>query len=369
MLPVAQEPRMSASHEPLALARTLAPHAYTSAEVHARETDAIFRRSWICFGREDWLPAAGDYFAFERFGEPLVALRDDAGIVHVFSNVCRHRWHRVAEGRGNRRSLQCKYHLWSYGLDGRLLGAPQMERAEGFERASCRLPELRVERWRGWLFLSFDANAAPLAPQLAGLDRHVAPYQPERMRSLAPLEYDSPWNWKVMIENFMESYHVASIHPETLEPGFPGAVTWAEDSDGPWAVLHNPTRSGQASPSLFRVTPGLSEAQRADFLVCCAFPSHLFAANPDSAVWYEILPHGPERFTLRVHVCVPQEATDAQGALLCSFVDAVHREDMVACASVQEGLRSRLAERGRLSHLEKANWQFHRWIAGRMGAA
>jgi phenylpropionate dioxygenase-like ring-hydroxylating dioxygenase large terminal subunit len=368
MLSRAKEPRMTAAAEPLARAHTLAPEAYTCGERYAREVESIFRRSWICFGREDWLAQPGDYFAFERFGEPLVAVRDEAGAVRVLSNVCRHRWHPVAEGRGNRRSLQCRYHLWSYGLDGRLLGAPGMERAEDFERARCRLPELRVERWRGWLFLSFDDRAAPLAPQLAGLDRLVAPYQPERMRSLAPLEYDSRWNWKVMIENFMESYHVPSIHPETLEPGFPGAVTWAEDSDGPWAVLHNPTRGGAPSPALFGVTPGLSDAQRADFLVCCAFPLHLFAANPDSAVWYEILPHAPEHFTLRVHCCVPQDAGDAEGEALRAFVDAVHREDTRACSGVQAGLRSRRAERGRLSHLEKALWQFHGWIGARLAA-
>ena len=359
---------MSAAAGSLDRAETLDPACYTSPAHYARELDAIFRRSWICFGREDWLPNPGDYFAFERFGEPLVAVRDLGGAVRVLSNVCRHRWHRVAEGRGNARSLQCKYHLWTYGLGGELLGAPQMERAAGFERAACRLPELRVEAWRGFLYLCFDPSAAPLAPQLAGLDRWVGPYHPERMRSLAPLEYDSPWNWKVMIENFLESYHVTSIHPETLEPGFPGAATWGEDSDGPWAVLHNPTRSGLPfEPALLPVTPGLSAAQRADFLVCCAFPLHLFAAQPDSLAWYEILPHGPERFTLRVHVCIPPEATDAQGEGLRAFVDAVHREDIGACTSVQAGLRSRLAARGRLSHLEKCIWQFQRWTSQQLG--
>lgn len=217
---------------PLARAHSLEPHLYTSSYVYAREVETIFRRSWICFGRDDWLPNTGDYFAFERFGEPLVALRDEAGRVRVLSNVCRHRWHRVAEGRGNRRSLQCRYPLWTYALDGRLIGAPQMEGAEGFDRASCRLPELRAESWHGWLYVSFDPQAAPLAEQLAGLARHVAPYRPQTMRSLAPLEYDSPWNWKVMIENFMESYHVKNIHSATLEPAFPGAATWAEDSMG-----------------------------------------------------------------------------------------------------------------------------------------
>jgi phenylpropionate dioxygenase-like ring-hydroxylating dioxygenase large terminal subunit len=369
MLSHALEVRMPAAVDSLERAETLAPSCYTSPAIYGREVDTLFRRGWICFAREDWLPNAGDYFAFERFGEPLLAVRDAAGAVRVLSNVCRHRWHRVAEGRGNARSFQCKYHLWTYGLGGELLGAPQMERAEGFERASCRLPELRVEGWRGFLYLSFDANAAPLAPQLAGLDRHVGPYHPERMRSLAPLEYDSPWNWKVMIENFLESYHVTSIHPGTLEPGFPGAVTWAEDSDGPWAVLHNPTRSGAAGPSLLPVTAGLSDAQRADFLVCCAFPLHLFAAQPDSLAWYEILPLAPERFTLRVHVCVPPGVSDEQGEPLRSFVDAVHREDVRACTNVQAGLRSSLAARGRFSHLEKCVWQFQRWLTRQLAEA
>lgn len=358
---------MSAAEPATERRETLSPRAYSSAEVYAREEAEIFRAAWICFGREDWLPNAGDYFAFERFGEPLVAVRDVERRVRVFSNVCRHRWHPVAEGNGNARALQCKYHLWSYGLDGRLLGAPHMERTPGFERASCRLPELRVESWRGWLYLSFDPNAAPLGPQLAGLDRHVGPYHPERMGSLAPLEYDSPWNWKVMIENFLESYHVPSVHPGTLEPGFPGAATWGEASDGPWAVLHNPTRDGEPYPALCEVTPGLSEAQRRDFLVCSVFPLQLFTANPDSAVWYELLPHGPERFTLRVHVCVPASASEEDAANLRAFVDAVHREDMAACASVQSGLRSRLAARGRLSHLERCIAQFHRFVAERIG--
>lgn len=254
------------------------------------------------------------------------------------------------------------------GLDGRLLGAPQMERAEGFDRASCRLPELSSEAWHGWLFLSFDPEARPLAEQLSGMERHVAPYRPEITRSLAPLEYDSPWNWKVMIDNFMESYHVTTTHPETLEPGFPGAVTWAEDSDGPWAVLHNPTRGGKPAQAFYAMTPGLSEAQRSDFLVCCAFPLHLFAVQQDSAAWYEILPESAERFTLRVHVCVPPDTTDERGAALRSVIDAIHQEDIRACTNVQSGLRSRLAAPGRLSHLEKALWQFHGWISERTGA-
>src|SRR5512134_3261419 len=143
----AADPDLAAALGPLATASTLPPRCYVDPAVYAREVERIFRREWICVGREDEIAAPGDHFAFTLFGDPLVAVRGDDGAIRVLSRVCRHRWMPVVEGRGNRRSFQCPYHLWTYALDGRLLGAPEMQRAEGFERASCRLPALRVETW------------------------------------------------------------------------------------------------------------------------------------------------------------------------------------------------------------------------------
>ena len=162
--------------EPRALAATtLAPRSYTDPAHYDREVERIFRREWIAVAREDQVPRPGHYVAFDLLGEPLVAVRGGDGEVRVLSRVCRHRWMPIVErGVGRRSAFQCPYHLWTYALDGHLVGAPEMDRTPGFDRTACRLPALRVELWQGWVFANFDPDAAPLAPRLAGLERAIA---------------------------------------------------------------------------------------------------------------------------------------------------------------------------------------------------
>lgn len=355
--------------QPLVRAATLPPRFYTDPEIYAREVEDIFRREWLVVGRADQADRPGDYFTLDLLGEPLVVACDQAGVLRVLSRVCRHRWMPVVEGSGNRRSFQCPYHLWTYGLDGRLLGAPEMQQAEGFDKAQCRLPELRSEVWEGWIFANFDPEAAPLAPRLEPLRRLLEPYGLAAMRSTPPLVYESPWNWKIMVDNFIESYHHAGVHADTLQPLVPAAGTWAEDGDGPYIVLHNPAKDGQPL-GLLPPIAGLSSAQQAEFIVGAVFPFHLFVANPDSMVYYRLEPRSVEDFTLQIHLCVPPEvAGDERVNQLRGFLDVVHQQDIAACRGVQAGARSRLAAQGRLSHLEKAIWQFDRWLLDRLGAS
>jgi phenylpropionate dioxygenase-like ring-hydroxylating dioxygenase large terminal subunit len=179
--------------------KTAAPRNYVDPAHYEREVAVVFRHGWIAVARCDQLASPGDYLTLDLFGEPLVAVRGDDGAIRVLSRVCRHRWMPVvADGHGNRRSFQCPYHLWTYALDGRLVGAPDMERTPGFDRGQCRLPSLRVETWMGWVFASFDPDAEPLAPQLTGLERAIAPYRPEALRTLEPLVFEHEWNWKAL---------------------------------------------------------------------------------------------------------------------------------------------------------------------------
>lgn len=351
-------------------ATTLPPRYYTDPAIYAREMEEIFRREWLVVGRVEQVSRPGDYFSVDLLGEPLVVACDKEGAIRVLSRVCRHRWMPVVEGSGNRQSFQCPYHLWTYGLDGRLLGAPEMQRADGFDKASCRLPELRSEIWEGWIFASFDPVAKPLGPRLETLQRLLAPYRLAEMRAAQPLVYDSPWNWKIMVDNFIESYHHPGPHAETLQPTVPATGTWAEDTDGPYIVLHNPARDPKATLALLPPIDGLTAAQRAEFIVCAVFPFHLFAVNPDSLVWYQIEPHSVDRFVLRVHVCVPpQHLADERVEHLRAFVDIVHRQDILVCQGVQTGVHSQYAAPGRLSHLEKAIRQFHGFLLERLGEA
>lgn len=353
--------------------RGLPPRAYLDPAIFERERERIFRREWHCVAREDQLARAGDYVAFELFGEPLVAVRGDDARLRVLSGVCRHRWMPVVEtGRGHRRSFQCPYHLWTYALDGRLVGAPDMDRTPGFERARCALPQLPVETWHGFVYTSLDPDATPLAPRLAALEAAIAPYDLASLRTLEPIAFEHEWNWKVLVDNFIESYHHQGMHADTLQPVAPASGTWAEDASGPFIVLHNPGKPGEPFPAMFPVRPRLGEAQRGEFLVAAVFPFHLFSLQPDGLIWYRMEPVAVDRFRLFIHPCVPAECVDDpawQPALdaLRGFVDAIHRQDITACDAVQRGLRSSFAAPGPLSHLEKAIAQFARWWRERMG--
>jgi hypothetical protein len=171
-----------------------------------------------------------------------------------------------------------------------------------------------------------------------------------------------------MVDNFIESYHHMGPHAETLQPVVPATGTWAADSDGPYIVLHNPAKDADTPMSMMPPIEGLSPAQRSEFLVCAVFPFHLFAVNPDSLVFYRLEPQAVEQFRLSIHVCVPPAfGDDERVEHLRSFLDVVHRQDITVCEGVQRGVRSRLAAPGRLSHLEKAIWQFDQFVLGRLG--
>src|SRR5262249_42611111 len=156
----------------------------------------------------------GDYLTLDLVGEPLILVRDPAGAVRVLSAICRHRAMPVAAGAGHTRTFVCPYHNWTYALDGRLLGAPEMTGSPGLDPAGCRLPTVRSEIWEGFVFVSFDPDARPLGPALAPLAPLVQPYGLPAMKTVksVPFEMECDWNWKLMCENFMEPYHHLGTH-------------------------------------------------------------------------------------------------------------------------------------------------------------
>ena len=194
---------------------------YTSPEFLASEVEALFRMEWVCIGRVEEAAGPGDYWTVDLLGEPLLVVRAGDGRLRVFSNVCRHRGMPVASGTGNTQHLQCPYHAWTYDLRGRLVRAPLIEGRDDFDQTSCALPEVAMEVWQGFLFVNLDGQAAPLGPRLEGLVPLVRNYHMEDM-VLGHCETES-WetNWKCLTENFMEGYHLSTVHYETLHPVTP----------------------------------------------------------------------------------------------------------------------------------------------------
>ncbi len=368
--------------KPLREARTLPPWCYTSPEFYDFEVRQILLKEWVCIGRADQIPNPGDYFTLRLFGEPLVAVRDLGGDIHVLSTVCRHRGMEVVEGRGNCRSFECPYHAWTYSLRGDLMGAPEMGKTE-FDRKSCALPSLRFEEWEGFLFVNFDGSAAPLAEQLAPLSAKIRNWHVRELQALEPLVHECPWNWKVMVENFMECYHHLGLHRQSIEPAMPGRMTWTEEWNGRWVIVHLPTvneqcglsgEEGLGGSAPFPTIETLNADQRREGVVVVVLPLHLFFLMPDGVLFYHVLPEGVDRITLRIYLCVPPETRklpdfDQRLRMAITGVETFNREDMIACASVQRGLASRFAASGSYSHLEDPVWQMGRYVANRVQSA
>jgi phenylpropionate dioxygenase-like ring-hydroxylating dioxygenase large terminal subunit len=356
---------------PFEAARAMPKSVYVSPEFAGAEDRRIFAREWLCAGRADALKGPGDYLTMEIAGEPVIVLRDREGQLRALSNVCRHRMSTLLEGRGTVRSIVCPYHAWTYGLDGRLRGAPAMTRNAAFDRDAVRLPAIRCEDWLGWIMVTLDPDAPPPAAHLAELKGLVG-YLPmadyvETFRE----EHRWATNWKVLAENFMESYHLPVCHADTIGGSVDLALMTCPEGHAAfnhhWIVKNDTVPLALAHPSNTALT---GDRRRITWLVAI-YPALLITLTPGYFWYLSLTPDGPG------HVCIlfggglhPDFVADPEApahlAALKRLLDEVNEEDRGCTERVFRGLNARLAGPGPLSHLERPNYDFARWIAGRM---
>jgi Rieske 2Fe-2S family protein len=195
-------------------AKTLPQRYFVSPEVFAQEQEAIFARQWVCVGHQTEIDKPGDYVLRDVAGESLIIVRDQAGIVRGFYNVCRHRGTRLCEeARGHAAAIQCPYHAWTYALDGRLIGAPHMDDAPHFRKADYSLAGANIRFWEGFIFVNLAADPVPLDEMFAPLNGKFAHWNLPRLRSGKRIEYNVRANWKLIFENYSECYHCPGVHP------------------------------------------------------------------------------------------------------------------------------------------------------------
>ena len=174
---------------PLAEATAPPKGLYHAPEILVREQEKVFTRGWLCAGREDEIPALGDYMTYELGPQPVILVRGKDGAVRSHANTCRHRMMRLVEGHGNTSRFTCPYHAWTYGIDGRLAAAPHMERTNCFDRAKLGLASVRCEIYQGWIYLTLDSDAPPVAVQLASLTPVIERYGQEHYRTIFTEEH------------------------------------------------------------------------------------------------------------------------------------------------------------------------------------
>ena len=340
-------------------AKTLAQEYFVSPEIFAREQKTIFSAQWVCVGHQSQLARAGDYFVAAVAGESLIVARSQEDAIHGFYNVCRHRGTRLCEdAHGHSAAIRCPYHAWTYALDGRLIGAPHMEAAPGFERAEHSLHPVRLALWEGFIFINLARDSPPLATVFAPLLAKFSHWNLPRLRSARRIEYDVSANWKLIFENYSECYHCPGVHP-MLSKVSPSDSAENDLCEGPFlggfmAITQGGslTMSGEACAL---PVGDMREEDHARVFYYSIFPNLLLSMHPDYVMVHQIWPLAPARTRILCDWFFHPEAfdrADFRPEDAIEFWDVTNQQDWHVCELSQQGISSRVYQPGPYSPRE-----------------
>ena len=337
---------------------------YTSPAMLEIEREHVFRAGWVCIGHAGEVSKPGDFFTTELVDEPLLVVRGRNGGIKVLSNVCRHRGNLVAEGRGNRKLFLCGYHAWTYDTDGALVGAPLMEGRPAFSKADCGLKPIRSEVWQNFIFVNLDGAATPLADNLAPILPQVRNYHNEERYLYFSREEVWATNWKNLVENFMEGYHLSVTHPKTLDPYTPTSLCQYVPGTEHYAAYKAHYRP--VSPQRQPYHPDLTAEERRYSFLFNVFPSFVVTYISHLTVYLCLRPAGPDAVTIRWGIAGHEPEIDP--ATLAGYVDFANEfnaEDRAKLETLQRGLKSAFYTPGPLAgqDYEGTIQDFHRYLA------
>lgn len=348
------------------------PDIYTSEVFLDREINDVFARDWVCVGRSNSLANPGDYITYELAGQPIFVIRDKDGGLRAMSNVCLHRMSTLLTGSGNKRAIVCPYHAWTYNLDGSLRGAPAMTLNEGFCKDSYKLPQVRCEDWLGWIMVTLNQDAPSVSTQLAEVESHIEDFGMEAYVETFHETHIWDTNWKILAENFMESYHLPVCHAGTI-----GGLSKLEEMICPpglpafnyHTILKDDTlKIALAHPDNKRI---VGDRRRTTYLLAI-YPSLLITLTPGYFWYLSLHPHGVGQ----VHITfgggmspdyVYSDQAQEHFRQLKTLLDEVNVEDRGCTEKVYRGVCSGLSKSGHLSHLERPNYDFAQYLAEKTG--
>ena len=329
---------------------TLPASWYVDVSVWGRERRAVFGREWLFVGHGQGLSEPGDYVACDIAGWPLVVVVDDGGELRAYHNVCRHRAGPVVlDGCGRVPSLVCRYHGWSYGLDGRLRAARDFGATDGFEPAEISLRGALVEGWRGLVFvnLDLDRTAPPLLEALGTFVDECEPYPIEELVVTHEAQHDVACNWKTYADNYLEGYHIPLVHPALSKDIDVKRYVVDVDERHRWVRHSAPARDGAVSSGCW----------------LWRWPNLALNLYPDAMNVERYDPVTPYRTRLRYSYSFRRPGDhDANEAVIRASAQ-VTTEDIAICESVQRNLQSGTYDTGWLSPKhERGVAAFQRWV-------
>lgn len=338
--------------EDLSRASTIPARWYLDPAFLEFEKQKIFWRTWQPVSRLEWLLRPGDIAACDLLGEPLVITRDQHSKLHALSNVCRHRAGAVAQARGNRKSLQCRYHGWTYTLEGKLFAQPEFEGVQNWNKSEICLPSYKVEAWGPYIFVNLHSAPLRFMEFLGAIADEIAKAEIdiEAMHFVERREYVVNCNWKVYIDNYLEGYHIPIAHPalfRELEYDQYRVNTFRY-----YSSAHAPIRPAQSDEDRVRDRRFVRSSAETKALYYWIFPNFMMNIYPDNLQANIILPLGHDK-TLAIFDWFFKGPGTGEGweslQQSIAFSDQIQQEDMQLCESVQRGLQSISYDQGRFS--------------------
>ena len=330
---------------------TLPSRYYTDKAVFKAEQAAIFARAWQVAGHISEIPEAGDFITVDHINEQLFFIRGDDGEIRGFHNVCRHRAHRLLDGRGNTGDIVCPYHAWRYDRSGNLKHARNSERVPCFDATAFSLATINVELFVGCIMYNLDADATPFEAEVAGLGdeiRAAAPWLDELMIDDAASGFTGgntmACNWKVLVDNCVECYHCSSCHQDFVDLLVfdDYLITLHARHSSHTAVTENPHNTA------YRWTPNEHDTRFFFWHVWPNITFGIFPGSPNfgvfSAVPIDVETTSPRGLRMRT-----KGAESEHDRKRREYVDnTLWPEDLGICESVQRGLKSRSYDQGLL---------------------
>lgn len=342
----------NASHAPGAI--------YTSPAVLQKEIDEYFMKEWLYAGRIEEIPNPGDYITMVLVGESIIIARDRDGEIYAYYNMCAHRGPEVAQGCGNSRAFKCPYHGWTYDLQGKLKGAAFMEGTCDFDPAGTRLKPVRIDQWRGSMFVCFSPDTGPLADSVKEFEQDFGFLQLDKCRLGNKLVLDIECNWKLVHENLMDFYHVNVLHAKSFGTRF----KWSNDNvilkeRGGLSIWYSGSPSTPGGEPLLGKMPWLEDRELS--LACTGFmqPNCTLFGRIDNQKFFVTWPVTENSCRVIMYQLFSDavfERPDKEEILKIyrDFQVLILEEDRSMIESMQRALKSRGFTPGRLSNLEKS---------------
>jgi Rieske 2Fe-2S family protein len=371
---------MTSTQLPESLISTLPGRYYTDERVFALEQAKIFEDMWFCAIRGSDIPNPGDFRTVQVGSESLLISRSRRGEVRAFFNVCRHRGAQICteESGTVKRAFQCPYHAWTYDLDGKLIAAPNLTKMPDIDRVQYGLRSVHLREWLGYVWVSladeppsFESTVMQEIVDRLGEVENLDHYDLAHLSVGRRIVYDVKANWKLIVENFMECYHCATIHPELTEvlPEFADGLAaqafvnhGAEFAEGVQGFTVDGSEGVDAIPTI-------DPEQDRRYYAVTIKPQVFVNMVPDHIIFHRMFPMGPDRTVVECDWLFLPSVVES-GRDVSKSVELFHRvnsQDFEACERTQPAMSSRMyADGGVLVPSEHHIGEFHDWLLARI---